>query len=92
MITQIISNDESLLKEITTKLAEDKELMDDANELLREGETLVDRPDVLGLLLARYLSEDPGLLDEFDALFEMDEEEGEGGEYESNKNEEKDEL
>ena len=92
MITQIISNDESLLKEITTKLAEDKELMNDANELLREGETLVDRPDVLGLLLARYLSEDPGLLDEFDALFEMDEEEGERGEYESNKNEERDEL
>lgn len=76
MITQLLSQDETMLKEITTKLAQDnQELMHDAKELLLEGETLEDRPDVLGILLAKYLSEDPGLLDEFDALFDMDEDE-----------------
>jgi hypothetical protein len=73
MITQIISKDESLLKEITAKLSQDKVLMVDANELLEENESLEDRPEVLGILLAKYLSEDPSLLDEFDELFELDE-------------------
>lgn len=85
MITQIISNDEALLKEITTKLAGDKEFMADANELLEEGETLSDRAEVIGVLLAKYLSEDPSLLDEFEALFEtvdevVDRSDGEQGE------------
>lgn len=79
MITQIISNDDALLEEITTKLAGDRELMADANELLEEGETLSDRPEVIGVLLAKYLSEDPSLLDEFEALFDMVDEVVENG-------------
>eukprot|EP00956_Cyclotella_meneghiniana_P005064 scaffold6277_cov54-Cyclotella_meneghiniana.AAC.3 len=69
MITQIISNDKVLLKEITEKLAEDEELMADAKEMLEMGETLETRPDVIGFLFAKYLAEDPSLLDEFDELF-----------------------
>jgi hypothetical protein len=74
MITKIISQDESLLKEISAKLSEDEELMTDAEKLLEENETLENRPDVLGFLLAKYLSEDPSLLDEFDELFQIEDE------------------
>ena len=74
MITQIISNDEVLLKEITEKLAEDEELMADAKEMLEMGETVETRPDVIGFLFAKYLAEDPSLLDEFDELFSSESE------------------
>ncbi|KAL7482954.1 hypothetical protein ACHAW6_008605 [Cyclotella cf. meneghiniana] len=74
MISQIISKDESLLKEITAKLAEDNDIMTEIRSMLEENEKLEERPDVLGRLLAKYLSEDPSLLDEFDELFELVEE------------------
>jgi len=74
MISQIISKDESLLKEVSAKLAEDNDIMADLGDMLEENETLEERPDVLGRLLAKYLSEDPSLLDEFDELFELVEE------------------
>jgi hypothetical protein len=72
MITQIISKDASLLKEISAKLSQDKEIQSEMDDMLKEGETLEDRPDALGLLLAKYLSEDPSLLDEFDELFSIE--------------------
>lgn len=73
MITQIISKDEALLKDIVAKLSEDKELMSEASELLPEGETLQSKPELVGILLAKYLSEDPSLMDEFDKLFDVGE-------------------
>ena len=72
MITHIISKDEDLLKEIVAKLSEDKELMADASDLLADGETLENKPEVVGILLAKYLSEDPSLLDEFEKLFDIE--------------------
>eukprot|EP00804_Cyclotella_cryptica_P004524 CCRYP_006876-RB/>CCRYP_006876-RB protein AED:0.35 eAED:0.35 QI:322/1/1/1/0.5/0.33/3/443/255 len=78
MIAQIVSKDESLLKEISAKLAEDNDIMAELKDMLEENETLEQRPDVLGRLLAKYLSEDPSLLDEFDELFELVEVEANG--------------
>ncbi len=88
VISDILGQDDSLLKEIVEKLLGEKpELMEDIEKegLLEEGETLGDRPDVVGYFLATLLSEDPDLLDEFDALLSEDyeyEEEEEYGEEE----------
>mmetsp|Transcript_19563 Transcript_19563/g.40984 ORF Transcript_19563/g.40984 Transcript_19563/m.40984 type:complete len:260 (-) Transcript_19563:204-983(-) len=90
VISDILSQDDSLLKEIVDKLSKEKpDLMSDIEKegLLEEGETLGDRPDVVGYFLATLLSEDPSLLDEFDALLSEDyefeefeeEEQGEDG-------------
>ena len=73
MMTEIIfDGEEGLYEDVIAKLSQRKEVMAHARELLEEGETLKDKPDVLGALLKRYITEDPSLLNEFSGLFEVE--------------------
>ena len=71
IISDVLQQDVQLLNEVAAKIkaADDKaEIVKDITEgMLSEGETLEDRPDVLGYLVATIMVEDPSFLDEFDS-------------------------
>uniref|UniRef100_A0A7S0THR7 Uncharacterized protein n=1 Tax=Skeletonema marinoi TaxID=267567 RepID=A0A7S0THR7_9STRA len=71
IISDVLQQDAQLLKDVATKIkdaADHADIVKDITEgMLSEGETLEDRPDVLGYLVATIMVEDPSFLDEFDA-------------------------
>lgn len=69
IVADVLKQDATLLNEIASKLMSDvPELVKEMNGILGEGEKLVNRPDVVGLIVAQLLSDEQNLdiLDEFD--------------------------
>lgn len=69
IISDVLKQDDALLKEIAAKLEKDApETIKEMEGMLGEGEKLEGRPDVVGFVIAKLLSEDKNLdlLDEFD--------------------------
>jgi hypothetical protein len=71
IISDVLKQDLELLNDVADKIKRsiDKtELVKDITEgMLKKGEKLEDRPDVLGYLVASIMIDDPTFLDEFDA-------------------------
>mmetsp|Transcript_33183 Transcript_33183/g.56391 ORF Transcript_33183/g.56391 Transcript_33183/m.56391 type:complete len:242 (-) Transcript_33183:957-1682(-) len=70
VIADVLKQDELLLNEMATKLKKDApEAVKEMEGMLGEGEKLEDRPDVVGFIVAKLLSEDEDL----EILGELDE-------------------
>lgn len=69
IISDVLKQDDKLLKEITSKLLKDTpDVVKEMEGMLGEGEELESRPDVVGFIIAKLLSDEENLelLDEFD--------------------------
>ena len=82
LITDILIQDEQLLKEIVAKLSKERPATLEeikSNGIMEEGEGLEDRPDIVGFYLAYILSEDSSLLGELGSLLSISEQSLLGG-------------
>ena len=69
IIANVLGEDDTLLTSIVSKLKTDApDVVSDMENMLMEGEELIDRPDVVAIIIARLLSDEQNLdlLDEFD--------------------------
>lgn len=70
IVADVLKQDDKLLKDIAAKLEKDTpEVVKEMEGMLGEGEKLENRPDVVGFIIAKLLSEDKNL----DILDELDE-------------------